>query len=315
MVKNLVFPAAILFSITVKPQACGNLDLESGNFGGWTITSGYNTNTTLMSGCCTTPGSATATIVTTPLSDPYLGVLPNSPFGGTKVGKLGNNIGSVWATRAEYTFVVTGNTFEYAMAPFAFNPSNHPCVDQNYNSVRLKDATSTVFYTNQLVPSGTTGTCSPGSGVYTFSVSQTAFGCWSTYSVNVGAYIGQTISVEVTSAACTGGGHWAYCYFDAVCSAITPTMLPCGIMGVSEKTVSNEFAIYPNPAKDILNISFAGNSQHAEFIIYDILGKIVLKQNEFSETTSINIRQLNNGAYFYKFTNGETLKTGKFIKE
>ena len=317
MIKKLLFPVVYLVANALSAQVCGNLNFEAGNLGGWTLTSGFNSDPFLMTGCCITVGSSAATVVTTPYADPLLITLPTSPFGGTKVARIGDGTNNVWVTRAEYTMAVTGNILQYAIAPFAFNPSNHTCNIQNYNTVRVKDQSLTPFHTNQFIASGTTGTCTPLSNVYTYSASFTAFGCWSTYSVNVGPYIGQTITVEVTSGACTGAGHWAYCYFDAVCSAITPTMLPCGIAaGINPFVAQNEISLWPNPVLNTLHLNLNSNSENSQFVVYDLLGNEVMKQNELKEINSFNTSNLSQGAYIYKvIMDNKTAKAGKFIKE
>ena len=317
MIKKLLFPVVYLAANALSAQVCGNLNFEAGNLGGWTLTSGYNSDPFLMTGCCLTAGSSAASVITTPYADPLLLSLPASPFGGTKVARIGDGTTVVWTTRAEYTFAVTGNILQFAIAPFAFNPANHTCITQSYNNVRVKDNTGTPFYSNQFIPSGTTGTCSTGSAAYTYSASLTAFGCWSTYSVNIGPYLGTTITVEVTSSACTGGGHWAYCYFDAVCSAITPTMLPCGIAaGINPLAVQNEISLWPNPVSNTLHLNLNSNSDNSQFVVYDLLGNEVMKQNELKEINSFNTSNLSQGAYIYKvIMDNKTAKAGKFIKE
>ncbi len=315
--KRLLFIFCVL-TVLSKAQTCGNLNVETGNLSGWTLTNGFNTNTSTMAGCCSTPGSSVAIVVSTPLTAGYFGVLPHSPYGGTKILQIGDSALNIYATKATYSFVVTGNTFQYAVASIALNPANHICSSQSYNAVVLKNNTGTIFYTNQMVPATNTGTCTAGGSVFTNTVSNNnTYGCWSTFSVNIGAYISQNISVEVSAVNCTGAGHWIYCYFDGVCTAVTPTIMACGLTtGIKESSSNNSnISVWPNPAKDNVNISLNATND-TELFIYDLVGKLVMYKKDLQNENSISIRNLNQGLYFYNIVeNNRSIKTGKIIKE
>ncbi len=125
--------------------------------------------------------------------------------------------------------------------------------------------------------------------------------------------------MEVSAVNCTGGGHWIYSFFDAVCSAITPTMSACSLTtGVKENKInSGDISIWPNPAKDILNLQLnSTDNLNSEIIIYDVLGKVVLHKKELVSDNTISIKNLNQGLYFYNIVqNNKSIKTGKIIKE
>ncbi|AUS04908.1 T9SS type A sorting domain-containing protein [Pseudotamlana carrageenivorans] len=65
-----------------------------------------------------------------------------------------------------------------------------------------------------------------------------------------------------------------------------------------EEAAANGFAIYPNPASDILNIK-SKNLQISAVSIYDLLGKSVYKNNQFSGSI-IDLSSFNKGVYFLK---------------
>lgn len=75
---------------------------------------------------------------------------------------------------------------------------------------------------------------------------------------------------------------------------------------------SNEFSIFPNPVKDILNINFDGNENISTIEIYTITGQ---KIKHFNPTKNIQLNELNKGVYLLKATteNGKTYNK-KFIK-
>jgi len=94
-------------------------------------------------------------------------------------------------------------------------------------------------------------------------------------------------------------GKW---YFDNV-------DISYGILGVKENTLST-FKMYPNPAKNVLNIST--NSAEAKQVdIYNVLGKIVLSEKTSNNT--LNIASLNSGIYMVKVTQHESSITKKLV--
>lgn len=68
--------------------------------------------------------------------------------------------------------------------------------------------------------------------------------------------------------------------------------------------------IYPNPAKDYLNIQF--ENEITELIIIDITGKIVFSQKENSN--SINIEKLEKGIYIVKLSSSKGTQSVKLVK-
>lgn len=74
--------------------------------------------------------------------------------------------------------------------------------------------------------------------------------------------------------------------------------------------------VYPNPAKDILNVNFE-NESFSTIIIYNQLGQIVLNQKISQNQNTINIENISSGMFFYKLIseNQVNIKSGKFIKQ
>lgn len=86
-------------------------------------------------------------------------------------------------------------------------------------------------------------------------------------------------------------------------------------VGVEEMNAKPIFSLYPNPAKDIINIS-TDKIENSIISIFDITGKEVKSIDFNSPTISLNINDLDAGVYFYTVTNrtsGKTLQTNKFI--
>jgi hypothetical protein len=63
--------------------------------------------------------------------------------------------------------------------------------------------------------------------------------------------------------------------------------------------------MYPNPTNDFIKITRLTTEQH--YIITNVLGENV-QSGEVSQNENINVKNLQNGVYFVKLTNGATLK-------
>jgi hypothetical protein len=76
------------------------------------------------------------------------------------------------------------------------------------------------------------------------------------------------------------------------------------------KEIDNDykFAIYPNPANDILRIEFSDNNLlYSEIKIFDITGKLIFKDKLIYNNQTIDISNIRNGLYFLQIKN-ETVK-------
>jgi len=85
---------------------------------------------------------------------------------------------------------------------------------------------------------------------------------------------------------------------------------PGGITDV-ETIKSLSFSVFPNPAKDVLNIK--SSSEKIKIQIYNILGKLVLEKEVV--TSELDIKSLKSGLYILKVTGNEMSGTVKFIKK
>jgi len=75
------------------------------------------------------------------------------------------------------------------------------------------------------------------------------------------------------------------------------------------------FNVYPNPTNEIVFVEFNENlNQHTYFEIYDLTGKLVLKESLSAGVSKfkIDLRKLNSGAYTYKIMNNEVYR-GKIV--
>ncbi len=78
---------------------------------------------------------------------------------------------------------------------------------------------------------------------------------------------------------------------------------------------ANEILVYPNPAYDILTISFTGSNNQAEVAIYNPYGSLIQSALLNKSTNDINISDLEPGLYVVKLTYNNETVTRKFIKK
>lgn len=80
-----------------------------------------------------------------------------------------------------------------------------------------------------------------------------------------------------------------------------------------ENQLAQSLKVYPNPAKDVLNISI-DTKETVMMNIFDITGKLVETVNVENGNAQVDVRNYNNGVYLYQLNNteGKSIKTGKF---
>jgi hypothetical protein len=88
---------------------------------------------------------------------------------------------------------------------------------------------------------------------------------------------------------------------------------PWGTLSVEEQELDTTLSIYPNPAKDHVNISISNNAV-TRIEIYDILGKRVFVR-KINESMSIDVSSLTSGLYLFKFIQDDRTITKKLIIE
>ncbi|WP_445457777.1 DUF7619 domain-containing protein [Flavobacterium sp. HNIBRBA15423] len=76
---------------------------------------------------------------------------------------------------------------------------------------------------------------------------------------------------------------------------------------------SNEFTLYPNPVKEVLNFNSKENLNIQSVEIYNMLGQIVISVP--NATTSIDVSSLKSGNYFVKVNTEKGSANTKFVKE
>lgn len=76
----------------------------------------------------------------------------------------------------------------------------------------------------------------------------------------------------------------------------------------------SQIKIFPNPVGQTLNIKIPNNFEDSILIIYNVLGKVVIKQQFNSSEHTIDVSSLASGLYMLSIQSKDASKTFKFIK-
>ncbi len=82
-----------------------------------------------------------------------------------------------------------------------------------------------------------------------------------------------------------------------------------GILGLESNSLET-VSIYPNPATTVINVQ---NAENSTIEVYNILGQTLYSKTNISLNEQVNVSHLTEGTYFMKITNGDAVKTSKFI--
>lgn len=85
---------------------------------------------------------------------------------------------------------------------------------------------------------------------------------------------------------------------------------------LSKKDINNTtIKVYPNPIKDRLYVSLSSTNQNALLILYNVIGKEVLRTKLSTNTSQINVSHLPQGLYVVMLKTNNHTQTYKLIKE
>ena len=239
------------FMASVLLGQCNNLDFESGDFDNWSGKYGCNTTREVSYelyqgfGCdhygnsFDLQGDNTAgqheLIHKSEFNgvDPYVNALPlQSPIGGDYIARIGDLYQNDLSASMTNSFQVTQNTslltLYYAIVLEA--PGHSPAEDNPYFRIKLIDpngnSVKCIEYTQdgdknadgfQQYKCNNFGFCQSDRGPEG-RLTEIVYRDWTAISINLQDYVGQTVSLEVSSGSCALGGHLGYSYFDATCA-------------------------------------------------------------------------------------------------
>lgn len=85
-------------------------------------------------------------------------------------------------------------------------------------------------------------------------------------------------------------------------------------LGLDNKNLVDQIAVYPNPVDTILNIKNAENLSNASFSIVNVLGETVLKSKSVINS-AIDVSNLSSGVYILSVSSEDGAKNFKFYKK
>ena len=88
---------------------------------------------------------------------------------------------------------------------------------------------------------------------------------------------------------------------------------PTNTITVTQETVMNGMAIYPNPNHGQFSINLP--EEDCEIAIFNNMGQQVYQQSHANGTTTLNLEGLTDGMYFVTVKSADAVSTSKFVKE
>jgi gliding motility-associated-like protein len=237
--------SSILISLSfltfAQPAACFNADFEDNSFTNWNGFSGS---------CCgiNTPNQGFTNqhqIMVGPGNDAMVaqcGTLSIVPPGENFSAMVGDFTGTgAQASRLQYNFSITPQSnmiiVKYAVV---LEDPGHGVSQQPRFEAQLYDAAGNplpcTFYQ-----------VAAGNGVPGFqNCGSYRWKNWTTFGVDVTAYMGQTVTLDVATGDCSLGGHWGYAYVSASCTSLNLSAFYCqnGANNTATLTAPNGFANY-----------------------------------------------------------------------
>ena len=219
---NNQVPSSVLRTATAS---CADMGGETG-WGDWTSDIGYNSSGTPYYGAASNPPTSPNFVLTSGIGIDQCGSNAGNPrisyvapgFGNHSI-RLGEPqmAGSV-AERASFSFYVnaTDTDFTYMYA-LVIQDAGHLPFEQPFISLCIHDASGAS------IPCGcfryTGGPTMPGFFQTTCGL-DTYYKPWTVVGVDLSAYVGQILTVEIENADCIYGGHYAYSYWDFTCGSL-----------------------------------------------------------------------------------------------
>lgn len=92
----------------------------------------------------------------------------------------------------------------------------------------------------------------------------------------------------------------------------TISVSPC--TGINSMTENSFVTVYPNPAKDVVQI-MCNSTPNANFVLLDVSGRLIIGKTEFQGSHTLNMEKLSSGLYYLVVTTGRTQQTIKLTKQ
>lgn len=144
----------------------------------------------------------------------------------------------------------------------------------------------------------------PDGNDYAFFSATATHPTYESATIDLTAYIGQTISVGiyVGSAPITVAD---YLFTDDWTIGSYATL-----SSIEFSSIENSISIYPNPSTDYINFSGLSDFEISEVTIFNQLGQISKKIDfKLNKSSSVNVSDLSSGLYFVEIKNSDNQKT------
>jgi len=102
----------------------------------------------------------------------------------------------------------------------------------------------------------------------------------------------------------------------AINMTIPTKLLPTSIQEPISETGKELVAITPNPFNSYISLTINDESKMDQYVltIYNVMGKVVLRNNITEQNTTVDTSNIPSGLYFYKIiANNQTIQSGKLI--
>ncbi|MCV9930270.1 T9SS type A sorting domain-containing protein [Flavobacterium sp. LS1R49] len=110
-----------------------------------------------------------------------------------------------------------------------------------------------------------------------------------------------------------GSANIFFDYNNAITTNI-PTTTISKTLSVKDFSFEKHYILYPNPVKDILNISTKDDIELSSIQIYNFLGQLIMVVPNATHTKTIDVSSLSSGNYLIKIISNKGNSNTKFIK-
>jgi len=87
------------------------------------------------------------------------------------------------------------------------------------------------------------------------------------------------------------------------------------ILGAEEILLESTFALYPNPASDIIMVSFPKDIESADIVITNLVGEVIGEENITRQANSMDVSTLSAGLYLVTVISERKNNTFKIVKQ
>jgi hypothetical protein len=152
-----------------------------------------------------------------------------------------------------------------------------------------------------------TVTCSGNPAVLTTNATPGVIFAWNTGASTASITVTPTTTITYTVTGTNACG--------TATATVVQNVIPC--TGIEETANGSGISLYPNPANDYVSIAVPASlaSANTSIEVTDALGKVVIRENNNTDVTTLRIAELKDGIYFFKvISNNQTVKVGKLVK-